>query len=429
MTGRRIAAKDKVDKRGKSGENVSRAALFDRMRKNVNRLYASPVWSRLAVSVTTIILTVIVVSVILLLIGRDPLKALYSFFQGSGLAPKPSYSGRTGMFSDLFSFLGIQAPMLLASLGVLVGLRGGLFNIGISGQMLCAGFLATIVVGYSDLTKAAAIPLAIVIGLAAGGLLGTFVGWMKYRFNIHEVVSTIMINYIVSFLTGFFIKTKYVDPIVRSSKAVRANARLNITGLTISHQAIVLPIGIFVALLCVFLIRFLMDRTTEGFEIRMVGANRECSRYAGVGINRVVMRTMAISGMLAGLAGVTYYLGYYNTIIPKELPTLGYDSIAVALLGNLNPIGCVFSSFLITIFQKGAVYMSASTGVVREIASVITGILLLFSAFGSYIRENAILKSRQLETVSDKPGGGTESGPPEAEKNPDLKATQGTGEV
>ncbi|HNZ62967.1 MAG TPA: hypothetical protein PKH23_01355, partial [Bacillota bacterium] len=106
MTGRRIAAKDKVDKRGKSGENMSRAALFDRMRKNVNRLYASPVWSRLAVSVTTIILTVIVVSVILLLIGRDPLKALYSFFQGSGLAPKPSYSGRTGMFSDFFSFLG-----------------------------------------------------------------------------------------------------------------------------------------------------------------------------------------------------------------------------------------------------------------------------------------------------------------------------------
>jgi simple sugar transport system permease protein len=95
---------------------------------------------------------------------------------------------------------------------------------------------------------------------------------------------------------------------------------------------------------------------------------------------------MALSGLFAGLAGVTYYLGYFNTIVPKSLASLGYDAIAVSLLANSGPVGSVFASILVTIFQKGSVYMSSIAGVPKEIALVITGILLLFAACGSYVR-------------------------------------------
>ena len=359
------------------------------MKRKIARLYASSRWSQIAITATTILLTLIVVSVLFLVIGRDPIKAMYSFFQGSGLGMKPSYTKQGGILTDFFSFLGILAPMLLASLGVVIGLKGGMFNIGISGQMLFSGFLATVLVGYSNLQPAVAIPLVLLIGATAGGLVGAFIGWLKYKFNIHEVVSSIMINYIVSYATGYFIKTKYVDPIIRSSRAVKPNARLVIGGVKLWGQAIEIPIGIVIALVGAFLIRFYLDRLATGFEIKMVGHNKECAAYAGVRVNRVMVRALMLSGILAGLAGVTYYLGYYKTMTPKDLAPLGFDSIAVALLGNLHPLGCIFSSFLITIFQKGAVYMGSATGVVREIASVITGILLLFSALGSYIKEKA----------------------------------------
>ena len=146
----------------------------------------------------------------------------------------------------------------------------------------------------------------------------------------------------------------------------------------------------------VFAVRFLLDRTVKGFELKAVGQNRSCAQYAGVRVGRNIVTAMLLSGMCAGMAGVTYYLGYFNAIVPKELVSLGYDSIAVALLGNINPVGSIFSSFLITIFQKGSVYMSSTVGVPKEIANVVTGILLLFSACGTYIRSLAHKKRERL---------------------------------
>ena len=343
--------------------------------------------SRLLIPVTSVVLTFAVLVLVFVVIGRNPFAAIYSFFQGSGLGLKPSYSKNSNMLTDFLSYLGILSPMLLGSLAVVVGLRGGLFNIGVSGQMLLSGFLATILVGYSQLTPATAIPLILVIGLVAGAFLGGIIGWLKYRFNVHEVVSSIMFNYIVSFLTGYFIKTKYVDPIIRSSRQVHPNAKLHLIFTSSAGLKLVIPVGIFIAIAAAFLLRFYLERMVGGFEIRMMGFNREGAAYAGVPIRSVMIRTMLISGALAGLAGVTYYLGYYSTIVPKDLPSLGFDAIAVALLGNLGPVSCILSSALITIFQKGAVYMSSATGVVREIASLVTGILLLFSSLGVSMRD------------------------------------------
>ena len=356
-------------------------------------------WNSVTVPIFTIILTLIVSSIFLLILGKNPLTAFYSFLAGNGFAAKASYGAGNGMLSDFFAFLNIMAPMLLAALAFIFAYRCGLFNIGIAGQMLMSGFMATILVGYNKaLPAAVAKPLVIIVGLVVGGLLGAFVGFLKYRFNIHEVVSTIMINYIISFLTGFFINSRYVDSITRSSKICSSAARLTWTKVLIGGYYCNVPLGIVVALIMVFVVKFIFDRTVFGFDLRAVGSNRNAATYAGINVGKSIIMSMMLSGCLAGLAGVTYYLGYTNTIIPKTLAGMGYDAIATALLGNNTPVGAIFASVLITIFQNGANYMSSTLGVAKEIASVITGILLLFSACSGFLR---YLYKNKLNRIAD----------------------------
>ena len=356
-------------------------------------------WNSVTVPIFTIILTLIVSSIFLLILGKNPLTAFYSFLAGNGFAAKASYGAGNGMLSDFFAFLNIMAPMLLAALAFIFAYRCGLFNIGIAGQMLMSGFMATILVGYNKaLPAAVAKPLVIIVGLVVGGLLGAFVGFLKYRFNIHEVVSTIMINYIISFLTGFFINSRYVDSITRSSKICSSAARLTWTKVLIGGYYCNVPLGIVVALVMVFVVKFIFDNTVFGFDLRAVGSNRNAATYAGINVGKSIIMSMMLSGCLAGLAGVTYYLGYTNTIIPKTLAGMGYDAIATALLGNNTPVGAIFASVLITIFQNGANYMSSTLGVAKEIASVITGILLLFSACSGFFR---YLSKNKLNRIAD----------------------------
>ena len=347
----------------------------------------------ISIPVISILLSMSVAAVILLALGKNPVTALTAFLKGSGLMRKPNYAGGQSMMTDFASFLGILTPMLLASLGVIVAMKTGLFNIGMAGQMLLSGFAASVLVGYSNLPGIVARPLVILIGIAVGGAIGALIGFLKYRFNVHEVVTSIMLNYIVSYVTGFFINTYYVDPVTRMSRTISPSARLTIADVPMGGVKMSFPLGIILAIVMVFAVQFILERTTLGYRLKAVGKNRDCAYYAGINVGKNMVIAMMISGILGGLAGVTYYLGYFNQIVPKDLAGLGYDSIAVSVLGNVNPIGAVFASALITIFQKGSVYMSSTVGVPKEIASVVTGILLLFSACGGYIRY--VLKRRQ----------------------------------
>ena len=374
--------------------------MNEKKNRGLAGLLSSDRWSDFTVSVLAILLMLITSSIILLLMGRNPLVAFRSFLQGCGILPKANYGGGSGMLSDFFDYLNILSPMLLAALSFIVAFKTGLFNIGISGQMLLSGFLATIMIGYiKELSPWLAKPLVLLIGAAAGGLCGALIGFLKYRFNIHEVVSTIMVNYIISFTTGFFINTRYVDMLTRSSRICTPAARLTWTKVPIGGVSCNIPLGIVIAIVCALLVKFIFDRTVFGFELKAVGTSRSCARYVGVNVRKSIILSMAFSGVFAGLAGVTYYLGYTNTMVPKTLPGMGYDSIAVALLGNSSPIGAIFASAIVTIFQSGANYMSSSVGVAKEIASLITGVLLLFAACGEFMKE---LGRRKIQKEEDK---------------------------
>lgn len=368
-------------------------------------LLDSEKYSSITVSILAILLTLVTASILLLIMGKNPFVAFLSFLQGCGFAPKANYGGGSGMISDLTDFLNFLAPMLLASLAFIVGFKAGLFNIGIAGQMLLSGFMATVIVGYNkSIPAAVAKPLVILIGIAVGGLSGALIGFLKYKFNIHEVVSTIMVNYIISYTTGFFINNKFVDMLTRTSRVCSPNARLTLTNVQIGGVNAKIPIGIAIAIVIAFVVQFIFERTTFGFELKAVGLNKNCAKYIGVSVGSRIVASMAFSGVLAGLAGVTYYLGYTNTIIPKTLVGMGYDSIAVALLGNSSPIGSIFAAIVVTIFQQGANYMSSTIGVAKEIASLITGILLLYASCGTYMKTKAhgIIQKEIDRSDSDK---------------------------
>lgn len=333
-----------------------------------------------------IFLSLVAASIIILMVGKNPLQAFYSLLQGSGFAPKPAYAGSKGMLTDFMSFLNYLTPMIFAALSVAVAFKAGLFNIGVSGQMLAAGFTASVLVGYTELDSIIARPLVLIIGLLVGALVGAIIGWLKHKFNINEVVSSIMLNYIIQYIVSFCINLYFMDPVSRQSYSVSDESRLTITNYVFGDYKMDVPLGIILALITAFIIHFLLEKTKIGYEIKTVGANPKAAQYAGikVGANRVL--AMTISGALAGLAGVTYYLGYTASIRPRVLADTGFDAIAVSLLGNSNPIAIIFSSTLITIIDKGSTYMSSTVDIDQEFASLITGMLLLFSACGAYIK-------------------------------------------
>ena len=363
-------------------------------------------WGGIAVPMLAIVLALITASILLIVMGKNPLVAFLSFLQGSGIVPKAKYGGGQGILTDLFNMLNTFAPMLLASLAFIIGFKAGLFNIGIAGQMLISGFTATVIVGYSGLNAFIAKPLVAVIGILTGGLVGALIGWLKYKFNIHEVVASVMINYIISYGTGFFINTYYANMLTRSMQICSPESRLTLMNVQIGGMKCNVPLGMVLAVIAAFVVKFIFDKTVFGFELKAVGNNSTCAKYTGINVGSRFIFSMAFSGMLAGLAGVVYFLGTYNTILPKTLPGMGYDAIAVAMLGNGSPVGAIFAAALISIFQCGSNYMSSNLGVAKEISDLITGILLMFSACGGYFqyvaqrrvsRERDLLKAAQKE--------------------------------
>lgn len=344
------------------------------------------IWNAVKIPLFSILCSLVAGGVVMALTGSNPFRAYYALLQGSGLAPKVSYANHKSMLTDFFSYVNYFTPMIFAALAVAVALRAGLFNIGVSGQMLAAGFTATVIVGYSGLGSVLAKPLVLLIGMLVGGLAGALIGFLKYRFNINEVVSSIMLNYIFQYVVSFLINTYYVDPVSRQSVEVSGASRLTLMDTAVGDLKIDIPLGILVALLAVALVWFLLEKTKTGYELKAVGYSRSAAKYAGIRVGRCMVLSMTISGVLAGLAGVTYYLGYMGSIQPKVLLSTGFDAIAVSLLGSNHPVGIIFSTMLITLMGKGSTYLKSAAGVDSEIASVITGIILLFSACNTYIR-------------------------------------------
>lgn len=336
--------------------------------------------------VVAILLSFLLGSIILACIGANPGRAIVSMFQGSGILPKARYGGGQSQFSDFMKLLNNATPLVFASLAVSVALSCGMFNIGISGVMVLSGFISTVAIGYSSLPHYVARPLVILLSLLVGVAAGGLVGFLKYKFNINEVVQAIMFNYTFMYTTNYFIYKFFLNPVTRSSNTISNVARLTLTNVKAGNVRIDVPLGFFLLIITAVLLYIFLNRTKDGFELRAVGLNAKCAEYAGISVKKNVILAMAISGGLAGMAGATYFLGSTNTIKPEVLPSTGFDAIAVCLLGGSNPIGIFLASLLISGVTTGGTYMQARAGVSTQVPSLIIGIMLTFAACTAFMK-------------------------------------------
>ncbi|HEY7940310.1 MAG TPA: ABC transporter permease [Candidatus Limnocylindrales bacterium] len=340
------------------------------------------VWDVLAVPVVAIVLALLVGAVVIvvfsLLVSRAtfdiglPLKAYGALVNGS-----------LGSFDGLVETCVQATPLLLAGLGVAVGFRAGLFNIGAQGQFLL-GALGSVWVGAALATASPliSIPLALVVGVVIGALWAGIAGYLKAASGAHEVVTTIMLNYVALAILSWIV----VGPLrlTNSPQPVTAGVGDAALPIIIGSDG---HLGLLIALVAVPLMWFLLYRTTIGFEIRSVGANADAARYAGMRPRFVIVLTMALAGGLAGLAGGVTLLGINHQMPAGYSTTVGFDAITVALLGRSNPWGVLPASLLFGAMRAGAGLMQIQAGVPAELVYIIQAIILLFLIIDVLLRK------------------------------------------
>ena len=292
-----------------------------------------------------------------------PLQAYGALLQGSVLS-----------FNGLVSTAVQAAPLILAGLAVGIGFKAGLFNIGASGQFLL-GAIAASAVGYQLAASSGwvAIPAAMGAAAVAGAAWGFIPGALKAWTGAHEVVTTIMLNFIAATVVKYLITGPFgVSGFSFDRTGDVGNAALPILFGRDGH------LGILIAVAVVPVIWWLLWRSTLGFEIRTVGANPSAARYAGMHPGRLTIFTMSLCGLLAGLAGAGQILGISHFMNASYSTGIGFDAITVALLGKAHPVGIVLAAILFGIMRAGSPLMQISAGVPVEIVDVLQAVILLF---------------------------------------------------
>jgi simple sugar transport system permease protein len=322
------------------------------------------------IALSAVILGLIAGGVLMMAIGSNPFEGFFYLFRG----------GLMNM-ERIGNTIATAITLMLVGLSVAFAFKTGLFNIGAAGQMLIGGLCATLVAHYVFIPR----PLYLIVIIAAaflgGALWGVIPGLLKAKFNVHEVVATIMMNWIAYWSIYYFVPAYLKGPSLETeSKSIAIEQTLRSPWLTKLFDGGYMNLGIFVAIIAVLVVKFILDKTTLGFELKAVGSNRFCAEYAGIKVNRNVIISMMIAGGLAGLAGMTYYTGYSRNIQIGVLPQMGFDGIAVALLGASNPVGVFFSGLFFGMLQSGKGFMNAMTEVPPEIADTIIATIIYFTA-------------------------------------------------
>lgn len=337
---------------------------------------------------------------VIALAGGNPLAAYIGLFQGAFGSAKAL--SETAVWAT---------PYIFAGLAVALAFKGGLFNIGAEGQ-LAFGAVATAWVGYAlpehlGLTLPAIVhlPLAIGAGVLVGALWAAIPGVLKAYTGAHEVINTIMMNYIALNLVSYLLNGPMKDPnplnVIARTPLIAETARIPpiIGGLRLHW-------GFPLALAVAALVWWLLWKTTLGFEIRTVGANIHAARYAGIHVRRILVLTMAFSGALAGLAGVIEVTGLnYRHELGFSIG-YGFDAIAIALLGKTHPVGVILAALLFGAMRNGATRMQFLTQIPVDIISVIQALILLFVAADAIIRFLYRLRVRETRMVLTRGWGG-----------------------
>jgi simple sugar transport system permease protein len=336
---------------------------------NLNR------YMNLLIPIIAIILGLLCGAIIMLVSGYDPIAGYSALWYG--IFGEPYYIGET---------VRQVTPYILTGLAVAFAFRTGLFNIGVEGQVI-VGWLAAVWVGIAfELPMFIHLPLAIIVAGLAGAFWGFIPGFLKAKFKVHEVIVTIMMNYVALHVTNALIRDVITDNADKTDKvfpsaSLRSEFFENITDFSRMHY------GIFIAIIAAFFMWFLLEKTTKGYELRAVGFNHDAAHYSGMNVNKNIILSMVISGAFAGVAGAMEGLGTFEYVSVKGGFTgIGFDGIAVALIGGNTAIGIIFAAALFGGLKIGALNMPSEAGVPNELVEIVIALIIFFVASSYFIR-------------------------------------------
>ena len=326
----------------------------------------------LLVPILSVVLGLLLGAIIMVAFGYNPLLGYSSMIKGS----------LTNM-RTIGEVLRQATPLIFTALGFSVASAAGFFNIGLSGQAL-SGWIVSIWVAlaFPNMPKALLVPLCVLAGAAAGAIAAAIPGFLRAFFGTSEVIVTIMLNYVILYLSTFFMQTVMPESFrssLDSTYPITANGSLRIPWLSDLFGGSRISGGIFLALIGLVLVWFIMKKTTLGFEIRSVGLNPFASEYAGMSAKKTIVMSMVLSGTLAGLGGVVEGLGtYQNFFVQTASLSIGFDGMAVSLLGGGSSIGILLSAILFSILKIGGLGMQTAAQIPYEIVSVVIASIIFF---------------------------------------------------
>jgi simple sugar transport system permease protein len=340
----------------------------------------------------------IVAGILIIIIGDNPLTA-YALLFGS------AFSWPVGIGYTLF----YATPLIFTGLAVALAFRCGLLNIGAEGQLYVAAFAAAwvgiefggVVIrsGAGDVVNSPIaslpglilIPLCFIAAITAGAIWGGIPGVLKARFGSHEVINTIMLNFIAVALCSYFTQYHYKipgDPIMQTA-AISQSAHIARLGNYIPGLPSWIPVNVsfLLALVCCGLVYLFLWRTKWGYELRSTGTNPSAAEYGGISVRKQIILAMTISGGLAGMVAINEVLGYRYRYYDGFSDNYGFTGIAVALLGRNHPVGVILSALLFAILQRGGIPVDAFTEhVTKDIVQVLQGTIILFVAAEAFFR-------------------------------------------
>lgn len=339
-------------------------------------------WRSLLFPVVAVLAAFAVGALFVLAIGDSPLQT-YRLLLGS------AFVWPEGVGWTLF----LATPLIFTGLAVSVGLRAGLLNIGVEGQLYVAAFAAAWTgITFAAWPAAVLVPACLLAAVAGGAFWAGIPGVLKARFGSHEVINTIMMNFIAVALLGYLTQYHYRTPgdAIMQTAPIGEHAFLPRLASMVPGLAERVPLNVsfLLALVACVLVYVLLWHTTWGYELRATGSNPAAAEYGGISVRRQIILGMAISGALAAGVGINEVLGYRHRYYDGFSDNYGFAGIAVALLGRTHPLGVLFAALLFAVLNRGAIPVDAFTPhVSRDIVQILQAVIILFVAAEALFRD------------------------------------------
>ena len=332
-------------------------------------------WAKIAIPIGAIVVTLLLSAVPILLAGGHLWKSYFYLFYGA-----------VGTRYNLLETFVKASPLVLTGLSVAFAFRAKFWNIGAEGQLLAGALAATVLgVHLGAIPPALVLPTIIVAGFLAGGIWASIPALLKTKLKVDDVVSTLLLNYVMLHIMGALLFGPLQQP---GSSWPRSSAIIKAACYPILLARSRFHLGILISFLAVWIIWLINKKTIFGYRAKAVGINIRAAHFGGINTTSVILWTALISGGLAGLAGVGELCAIQYRLIMDISPGYGYSGIVIAMLGNLHPVGVLFSSLFFSVIIVGAQTMSRMTGVPTYIAEVIQGmalmVMLIFLLFTEY---------------------------------------------